>query len=286
MIYQWTNILTVLEDLSESIPPQYYNELTMLEYCAQAMDKIGVVIQYENDVELKEIEEYKTTLPLGLIQINMVAYKDVATINDKDLEEIKKLMGIDNETNMSNDIAIRAWFAHKGQSNFWKPLALSTNKFALSVHCDNCINIDSECGESYVVTPEGNLVTSFKKGYVCIAYTKYPCDDDGNFLIPDNEDFKSALRYYCLMRHWESRYNMKEEGAERRYMHFLNMWSLYKSKAPGDLRQPDLAEMENLKNIRTSLIPKTRRFQGFFGNLRGEENLNMQGFNTGSNYRY
>lgn len=100
-------------------------------------------------------------------------------------------------------------------------------------------------------------------------------DCDGNFLIPDSEYYKQALRAYIMMRIWEYRMNMKEEGADKLHMNYSNQWSLMKAKATAEVNLPSLDELENIRNIQTRLVPRYRRYFSFFGNLGKEENLNF-----------
>lgn len=283
MVYNWISIKSVLAEVASTMSPDLWREADAIEWSSIAMDKIGAVPQYEHAIHFDRVENHKTCLPKGLVQIHMIAYKVNASLTEEDLEEIERQLGIDNEVNMeSSSLAIQAYLNSTNFNSDWKPLRLSTNAFALSVHCDNCANIDNSCNETYTISPNGILTTSFLAGYICVSYYRTPTDSEGNFLIPDNAEYKDALRKYVMMRIWEKRMNMKEEGAPERYKQYAAEWSLAKMRATADIRSPDVNEMENLKNIHIKLIPKTRRYAGFFGNLGSEEELNMNGFSTGS----
>lgn len=287
MVNKWTNIKAVLADVASTMPPDLWRESDAIEWAAIAMDKIGAAPQYEKAVYFDAVTEHKTCLPKGLVQIHMVGYKSNGSLTEDDLEEIERWLGIDNETNMQDsELGIRAWLASSSFSAYWQPLRLSTNAFALSVHCDECANVDSNCSETYSVSPNGIMTTSFRTGFICISYYKYPTDAEGNFLIPDNAEYIDALRKYVMMRIWEKRMNMKEEGAPERYKEYRLEWTMAARRATADMRVTGVDQMENLKNIWTRLIPKTRRYAGFFGNLGNEEELNMNGYSIGGGWRY
>lgn len=286
MITKWTSIKSVLLTLQGMIPADMYNEVLLIEDCARAMDMIGAIIQYKPNVVFKHVENYSTTLPKGLIQINQIAYKKNFILTEANAQAIRDTLGIDNEQYMEDsDLPNLAWLGSNEFRSAWQPLTLNTNTFALSVHCDDCPNIGANCQYSYTVTPDGEITTTFKEGYICISYLSYPLDCDGNFMIPDDEDYKEALRSYCLMRNWEMRWNMKEEGADARYSKYQQLWGLFKAKATASIRMPDVAEAQNLLEITSRLIPKARRFYSFFGNLNSPEALNMGGRSTGYYYR-
>lgn len=275
MVTKWIPIQSVLEGLP--ISSELWTERDVLEDAARAMEMIGLVAQYQSDVKLLKVTNHKTLLPKGLVMINQIAFKTDFTINSNDEFDIKKALGIDNEPYMQNSTLWlhTTWIQSPHYQNKWKPLRLSTNTFALAVHQDNCINIVAKCDESYTVTPDGVITTSFKDGYIAISYLRYPMDCDGNFLIPDSEYYKQALRAYIMMRIWEYRMNMKEEGADKLYMNYSNQWSLMKAKATAEINLPSLDELENIRNVQTRLVPRYRRYFSFFGNLGKEENLNF-----------
>lgn len=277
MVTKWISIRSVLDTLQDTIPSTFWNELQVLENCARAMDMIGAKVQYEDDIKFLRVENHKACLPKGLIQINQIAYKKNFSLTETDQTEINRCLGVDNEPYMQESTLWlhSTWFSSNYYYNNWQPLRLSTNTFAKSVHCDNSVNLTCKCDHTYTVSPDGTITTSFKDGYVSISYVRHPVDCNGEFLIPDTEYYKEALRTYCMMRLWEFRMNMKEEGAQGLYMMYRDLWSLMKAKATAEIREPDLAELENIKNVMVRLVPKTRRFAGFFGNLASEESLSF-----------
>lgn len=273
MVTKFISIRSVLDTLQDTIPTQFWNEMTMLEHCSRSMDMIGAKPQYEDNIWFAKVENHKTCLPKGLIQINQIAYRVDGCITDKDKDSINEILGIKPGQFMDNSNLwkLASFFSSDYYCKYWKPLRLSTNTFAKAIHVDNCPNLYVDCDQTYTVSPDGTMTTSFKDGIVCFSYTSVPVDCNGDFLIPDTEYYKDALRCYCMMRIWEYRMNMKEEGADKLFSYYQNQWSLMKGKAVSSIREPDLAELENIKNVWTRLIPKSRRFSGFFGNLASEE---------------
>jgi hypothetical protein len=54
------------------------------------------------------------------------------------------------------------------------------------------------CRDSwYQVEVPGYITTSFKKGWIRVHYKCVPTDEEGLPMIPDNENFKQALYWYC-----------------------------------------------------------------------------------------
>lgn len=288
MITKWTNIKSVVFELERIVPKEFYNESRLIEDCMRAVDRIGAIISYQPKIAFKKVTNYKTCLPLDCLQISQIAYKtnwclttDELTTITEDLTRIDTCPAMDDSC-----LPYQIWFDnHLYSHRNWEPLKLSTNTFALAVHADNCPNLRYSCQYEYTVTPDKIITTNFKDGYLAIAYYAYPTDCDGVPMIPDDEDYKEALRAFVQMNLWEIRWNLKEEGAYERYLKYQQLWSLFKAKGSASIRMPDLAEAENLNRINNRLIPKTRRFETFFSNLNSEESLSMVGFNSGFVYR-
>jgi len=273
----WISIRSVLDKISQILPE--YNEMDAIENCAEAMEMIGVQAQYQLATTLLKVDKYTAKLPTGLVQINQLAYKLNGTINDSDINEINLYMGLNNETSMQNSNMVKNYKIDILNSKYykfqWQPLRLATNSFSGALHSDNCINLTAKCKEEYSVLPNGCLKTSFKEGYVLLSYYTAPMDEHGDFLIPDSEYYKQALRSYCLMRYWEMMFNMREEGARDRFILYKTEWGRMKSRAYSDVNAPGVDTLENVKDIMTTLIPRNKRYNGFFGNLNSAENLNF-----------
>lgn len=285
MITKWTNIKSVLFELESWIPKEYYNENRLIEDCMKAVDKIGAVITYQPKVKFIEVDQYKACLPIDCLQIIQIAHKNTFKLDNADIMVLSATPGdcVDcgetpNQSNFNlNDITSQTLITSEYFHRNWTPLRLSTNTFALGVHCDNCVNITANCQYEYTVTPDGIMTFNFQKGYICVSYYAYPTDCDGVPMIPDDEDYKEALKSYCLMNSWERRWNLKEEGASERYLKYQQLWGLMKAKATASIRMPDLGEAENLMQISTKLIPNNRRFNSFFSTMNTPETLRMQG---------
>jgi len=286
MITKWTNIKSVLFELERIIPKEFYNENRLIEDCMKAVDKIGAVVTYEQKVKFIKVENYKAYIPLDCLQIIQIAYKNNFELSNTDIislaETSHDCVGCGEEVvstntfdinNITSSTLINSSYYHQN----WTALRLSTNSFAMSVHCDNCVNIGNTCQYEYSVSPDGTMTFNFQTGYICVAYYGYPVDCDGIPMIPDDEDYKEALKDYCLMLSWELRWNMKEEGADSRYIKYQQLWGLMKAKAVASIRMSDEAEADNLMHISLKLIPNTRRFNNFFSTLNKPENLRMQG---------
>lgn len=295
MITKWTNIKSVLFELERRIPKDIYSEARLIEDCMRAVDFIGAVPSYQQKIKFMKVDEYKACLPSDCLQIVQIAHKNDFCLSNTDILSLATTAQScnsgcvdcteDTVTFDINDIVSQVLLQSPGFMNSWSPLSLSTNSFAMSVHCDNCVNLRTRCNYEYTVSPDGTLTFNFQKGYICVSYYAYPKDCDGTYLIPDVEDYKQALVNYCMMNAWQYRWELKEEGSGERYKEYQMLWSLFKAKANASIRMPDVAQAQNMMNITLKLIPNTRRFNNFFSTLGHSENLNLNGYSNGSLYR-
>jgi hypothetical protein len=276
----------VLFELERRIPKDIYSEARLIEDCMRAVDFIGAVPTYQVKNHFTVVTNHKFCIPNDCLQIIQIAHRANPNLTDEELEEIQQMLQILPDTPIENStLPEQVWRDNWQQKIGWTPLRLSTDSFALSVHCNDSRNISSTCSSSYTVSPDGTITTSCEKAYILMAYYAYPQDCDGTPLIPDVEDYKQALINYCMMNNWQYRWELKEEGAGERYKEYQMLWGLFKAKANASIRMPDAAQADNMMNISLKLIPNTRRFNNFYKGLGDSENLNLNGFSNGSLWR-
>lgn len=257
---------TVLSDVVSAIPAEYFNESDVKEWAFKAMRAIRSVEQFENHLTAIPVADYKATLPDDCMLIELMAYKlDTDVVSEDALTVIMNDIGIDNDTYYAGFSADGLLFSQ------FRPLRLSKSPFAKSVHCEDCINLQVISEHTYSVHPNGSITTSFSDGQICLAYRRLAKDCDDNYLIPDLESYITALKSFVLMRIWEYRWNMKEEGAKDYYMTYKSDWQTFAQKAKGELKTPSLDQLENIRQTRNRLIPKERDYYTGFRNRKEED---------------
>jgi hypothetical protein len=263
MITNYVSIKTVLYQLALTIDERYWNETAALEWATHAYRQMNIEAALQDKVAVVEVINHKGELPSDLKFLTQIAYSDSTTCDGCDYDlDLPEGSGLQDKL---NDLTSR--FS-------WRPMRLTTNSFAKSI----CTNLSlfncAACQHEFAVSPNLVMTTSLKSGHVLVAYLGYPLDDDGDTLIPDNEDLKEALLHYVLYKYWLSKYQMKEEGAEGRMEFHLKMWANMYKKALS-LNLPDLSTMENIKNSHNRLVPRTNRFEQLFMTLSHRENGNF-----------
>lgn len=255
------------------------SEATLTEWAAKAMRNITVKQSYDYQIAFLEVSNHKAKLPCGLLFIDFIAYKD--TLQDTDIQQIR----LYTSTAESNTITHKYldFMQTEYFENQWKMLRLAeTNAFMMGIHCKNPINLYMKCEHEYSVDKQGWLHTSFKDGFVAISYFGYPMEN-GDFLIPNDEDVKEAIKNFCFMRIWEKRMNLKEESAVNMYQLYRRLYTISSKTAEGKLLMPQgIDGYENLKQQVLRIGQLTNQYYSAFGNLNAGESID---FNSPKGYR-
>jgi hypothetical protein len=265
---KWTPLNMVLGDLIATISKQQWSEDDVMEWGLRAMRKLRIPIQYESTLGIIDIDEYTGELPSDYELIELLAYKE-DPITAAELQKIENDLGHDNDLYYTGFLETMQFISQ------YKPLRLAKSPFAVSAHCDTCANLSGYAEHEYKVYPNNMLKTTFKTGTICIAYRRYAKDKSGNYLVPDDEDYLEALRSYIMMRLWEYRLNMKEQGAAELFTYYARRWSFLRKSVNGKLRNfRTLDEFENWRQQENRLVRKERDYYSGFAN-RPEEDLSI-----------
>ena len=124
------------------------------------------------------------------------------------------------------------------------------------------------------------LTTDIRKGILAVSYKCFPKDDKEEYLMPDDEDLKEALLYYCLYRIALSKLSggtidkdmLRFYQSERNQN--LKMFETLKTKYVGKSNTPDTGKIENIKRMTNRLVPRSNAFRSFFSKLNNEEITN------------
>lgn len=213
------------------------------EYASTAIKLIGATLGYINKVtnpKLKVIN-FKTELPPDLIIIR--GARAFTALTDTDAESI--------------------------------PMSLATDIFHKTLGCYEDSNATSMSDFGFEVTYmiQSNILTaSFKDGYVEVAYQALPTDDDGFPLVPDNMDFKEAVRYYILFRHLENLWTIGKV-TDKVFNYIDTKKCFYMGAAQADMQLAGMDHVGAMFNSINRLIINTNAQQNFFKFMGKKERI-------------
>lgn len=263
-----------LADVYSIVDGNTISETDVLEWASQALRSLKAKQLYESTTSFIEVINHKAKLPIGVKIIEQIFYKDNFTGDDIDSIEVY--------TSNANDFAVTKSNSDFMQSpyyqNHWKALRLATSTFHNQVVLKDSPNFNCTCGceGEYSINKNNCVITSFESGYIAVSYLRFPMNDEGEFLIPDDINILKSIKNYVLMKIWEKRYNFKEEGAAPRYQHYLRMWEITRASTIGSIMMFSIDEWENFKQQNLRIGSNTNTYYNGFGNLAKQENIHFR----------
>jgi hypothetical protein len=133
---------------------------------------------------------------------------------------------------------------------------------------------------AYYYTDMGHINTSFSDGKVILYYRGIKTDEDGFPMIPDNQNYKSALYWYCrgmmIGAGWKDTIFKFDYCIQQFEM-------LYGPRAIAEIRMPSPEQMDKRINTFVRFIPHQGYYDNFFSTPGPEGTFDTRGFgpNTG-----
>lgn len=122
---------------------------------------------------------------------------------------------------------------------------------------------------------QGDVIfTSFKEGNIEVSYKSIPIDEEGFPLVIDNYVYLKALEAYIKKEAFTVLFDLGKinnavlQNAQQSYA-----WAA--GQLNSEFSIPSVSEMESLKRMWCSLIPKTREFDSGFKGLGNQEYLKL-----------
>ena len=158
----------------------------------------------------------------------------------------------------------------------YRPLRKASGPFTtpFTNDCTTCTDIVQTCDQEYRLDWP-YIKTSFKDGYICVAYVGQPLDERGFPLIPDEVSYIEAIKRYIT---YKVKYSEFLQGhlPGNIYMKLEDDWHWYCGQARNKMNMPNtIDDLQNLKDQHIRLLPKPNRYHRFFGHLHSMENLNL-----------
>lgn len=200
------------------------------ESALEAIRLIGATLSYENKVTKPRLKivDFKALLPTDIVMVR----------------------------------GVRAFASNTDEAEIGTPMTTATDIYHQSLGCEQ----DSEYDLGFEVTYEikaGVITTSFRDGYVEVAYQAIQTDEDGFPMIPDNEDFKLAVEYYIRYRVMEPLWEMGKV-ADKVFDRVEKLKSWYIGAAQADMQFSNMDHVEATMNAINRLIINDGAQRNFF----------------------
>lgn len=271
----------------------------MIEWCGEAMEKIGSVRQLRRRVsgvdgaEVLTLSGNQAKLPIDLFRLNRVAYSTNAlgpwlpmtvssssfnvwsstastSVSDavSEIDEdtlvwlVKQLYG--KQLNKPTMTTAEALAILNGDTNIRTVL---TNMIRSANSSSNSADYELK----YSIKP-GYVVTNISDGYIKLSYDAIPIDADGYPLVPDMMSYIEALYWYIVKKLF---WGMLIRGTIKQelYDSSCRSWNFYCKQAYGDSMMPNEDEMESISNQWNKLIPELRSGDSFYSSVGSRQDL-------------
>lgn len=243
---------SILFQLSLDLDPNEFNESVVLERAMSAALSIGGVHLYTDKWALFEFTNYCFDLPADLKMLGQVFYY---TGTDKTLVQVKAEL-LKQMPQSSVDYLVNNYINRKG-SNLWRSVYEST-----APTLSPCTGIKG-CFVQFK-NENKHLSTNIPKGVFLVTYKALSEDEEGEYLIPDLEEYKSALIHYVMYKHYDKLCNVEASNANmtQRKWH-LERYDFKKKQACAKVNEPTLNQYENLRKYRNKMITNNQFERGF-----------------------
>jgi len=208
------------------------NEGHIVEFVAEALDKIGAYSQYQEIKDCLKLENGRVKLPTNFYRIKDISY---------------------------NNIPLH-----------WASLSLLTAYSCEGSNIPQCCTENSFYIDGCYIVTDIEITNNESIQNLNIVYLGVPVDDNGYPLIPDDVYFMEACAKYVTYmidyREWR-----KGNIADKVIQKSEQDWLFYVNSARGSANMPNTAQLENLKNIWVKLIPDQNGYNSSFRNNPRQE---------------
>ena len=270
---QYVSIRQIIEKAYRDSGLENIDFEAAIEWSSELMGLIGVPYFYierttnNDDVPAIVVENFRAVVPVG-----MVSVKSMRRIYlDGDSKVIKYTPMIE-----SQDIYFQT-IINKQFHNEVNAQEFSTDEEEELVVEPTTISLDqirnTASGAYSYKIQNGVIFTNFETGYLEMVYKSHPIDDEGYLLIPDDEAYKQALKYFIIYKlDWKNwRANPASPGLKAVVNDSEQQSLFYIASARGKAHIPSIDKMEAIKNMWVRTIPKMNEHANGFATANVQE---------------
>lgn len=293
---EYTTVDRIFSKLGRELKRDNTSEIDVVEMIGEALEFIGVSLIYQPAVAFIEVVGHQCKMPKHVQTIIQIARNNTYTSTSALTEVIVPAsvvstgepdvpVALDYNGTPINEYELayyRPYFDLIGEyevSERYKkkftPVRLATHAFFNTLVCKETDfdTIYASSRDEYQIIEGTHLRFSFETGQVAVSYLKMRVDCESGYpLIPDDISFTTAITAYIKMKLAETDFYNHREGSAQILARAENQWQWYCGQAQNKGIMPKtLDEWENLLRQRNYLVPRTDRYDNFFGNLAHTE---------------
>ncbi len=226
----------------------------MFEWIPEGIDKLKTKYQLELVPIDLEISNHACKLPCGLVGIEAVVYGGMR------LREGGAQIAVTRQPSLFNGGLLATPTTGIFQTDTTVTIE---NRLDPRLTGSDLTLVTEFCNREYYKLQMNYIQTSFECGCITLHYWKRPVDCEGYPLIPDNENYKTALYWYNIAMMIDAGYEHKE-GYKADYC--MQKFEFYGARAITEIKYPSVDRMEKLRQSFIRLVPPTHFYSDFFTN--------------------
>lgn len=295
------------------------NEDALLQWAADCLNKIGNFRQYNYNVAVLDISNYKAKLPKDFIAVESMHYKFNTSCTNLSLELSEVIIpALEEQCNITvtrtcdgccgNPIIETdasqylnqnfPWHGYSrvvATSNIYQqrykdqliPMKLS-DKAAMKLHLPDCININNTSDILYTIR-DNNIVSNQKTGSIVLFYLGQVTDEEGYPMIPNKVEYIEAIFYYLNMKDaWVDYSGDKTQQSRLFFTDAKNLSDNAIARCVSIMNTPTWEEAKEIATMWRQRIPQLNlNGNNLDYNVERFKFVNNAGYkSTFSNYRY
>jgi hypothetical protein len=239
MIYKWTTVKPVIGKIVRDIrhiDGSYFDDLT--DWIAEAIQLMKTSYQLELKSTSVRVDFHHAALPCMLESVIAVSFRGARIMDSGSAKPLKSLgyRGTEFKTSINP--------------------AVSTPGGQISLQSVECMPSSPEI--TYRLN-YNKIECSLESAELEVYYYATPTDEDGFPMIPDNQNYKEAIHFYCRMKMIGTGFKdpvFKYQDCEQRF-------DLYLGRAIAEITYPTVDAIH--RNIQTNnrLIPTQYHWENF-----------------------
>lgn len=300
---EYTTMETIFSKFNRDLRGTDISESDLVEWTAEALGFMKVVEIQEEALAFIEVQNHQAELPCGFQAVIQIARNNdwnpdggtctsdiVEATENPEITNTEEVTFVDCQGNLIGDPEIayyRPYFDLQYEYNQWigsgyfreryTPVRLANNTFLGSLVAEETsTGLYNNAIDEYTIVggfPNLSLRFSFKDGQIALAYLRTLIDPETQYpVIPDDVRFITAITYYIKWKmaerlRWSGRegFNLEAQDAEQK-------WNKYVRQAINSVKMPQgIDQYQNILEQSLYLIPRHRRYYGYFGKLGREE---------------
>ena len=299
---EYTSMETIFSKFNRDLRGTDISESDLVEWAAEALGFMKVVEIQEEALAFIEVQNHQAELPCGFQAVIQIARNndwisdsgtctsDIVETTMEDEDTITEPTFIDCQGNLIGDPDIayyRPYFDLQYEYNQWigsgyfrekyTPVRLANHTFLGSLVAEETsTGLYNSSSDEYTIAggfPNMNLRFSFKEGQIALAYLRTVIDPETQYpVIPDDIRFITAITYYIKWKMAERLRWSGREGFQLEAQDAEQKWNKYVRQAINSVKMPQgVDQYQNMMEQSLYLIPRHRKYYGYFGKLGREE---------------